>query len=42
MASRAAAISYLDDIQAQLLPVREAIDNRDRENHLAEALRHAQ
>jgi len=28
---RAAAISYLDDIQAQLLPVREAIDNRDRE-----------
>jgi peptidylprolyl isomerase len=28
---RAAAISYLDDIQAQLLPVRDAIDNRDRE-----------
>ena len=28
---RAAAISYLDDIQAQLLPVQEAVDNRDRE-----------
>jgi peptidylprolyl isomerase len=28
---RAAAISYLDDIQAQLLPVRDAIDTRDRE-----------
>lgn len=28
---RAAAISYLDDIQAQLLPVRDAVENRDRE-----------
>jgi len=28
---RAAAISYLDDIQTQLLPVRDAVDNRDRE-----------
>jgi peptidylprolyl isomerase len=28
---RAAGVSYLDDIQAQLLPVRDAIDNRDRE-----------
>ena len=28
---RAAAISYLDDIQAQLLPVRDAIENRDPE-----------
>jgi peptidylprolyl isomerase len=28
---RAAAISYLDDIQAQFLPVRDAVDNRDRE-----------
>ncbi|WOD39987.1 peptidylprolyl isomerase [Nodosilinea sp. E11] len=28
---RAAAISYLDDIQAQLLPLQEAVDLRDRE-----------
>lgn len=28
---RAAAISYLDDIQAQLLPVRDAVDSKDRE-----------
>ena len=28
---RAAAVSYLDDIQAQLLPVRDAVDNRDSE-----------
>lgn len=28
---RAAAISYLDDLQAQLLPLREAVDLRDRE-----------
>jgi len=28
---RAAAISYLDDMQAQLLPLREAVDGRDRE-----------
>ena len=28
---RAAAISYLDDIQAQLLPLRDAVDRRDRE-----------
>ena len=28
---RAAAVSYIDDIQAQLLPVKDAIDNRDRE-----------
>lgn len=28
---RAAAISYLDDMEAQLLPLREAVDMRDRE-----------
>lgn len=28
---RAAAISYLDDIQAQMVPLREAVDLRDRE-----------
>jgi peptidylprolyl isomerase len=28
---RAAAVSYLDDIQAQLLPLHDAIDGRDRE-----------
>ncbi|HIK45608.1 MAG TPA: peptidylprolyl isomerase [Leptolyngbyaceae cyanobacterium M65_K2018_010] len=28
---RAAAISYLDDMQAQLIPLHEAIDSRDRE-----------
>lgn len=28
---RAAAISYLDDIQTQLLPLREAVERRDRE-----------
>ncbi len=28
---RAAAVSYLDDIQAQLIPVRDAIENRDAE-----------